>query len=503
MRNLIYLLLAGLLVWGIGCQKDSLFDDLSKGTDELTLRTNGEYSPEVWAAIENGVEWLAGQQNPTTGQFGAGSSEFVARTALAVAKLSDYSIEMGATPQTGPYAGQISDALDFIFSHAHVYGGGMYLHAEDMSHQVYNTGLAMLAIAAYRCPDCVVTAPGEAVGMTHMQVLQEAVDYFAFIQNPDGGWRYYDNSQPSDNSNTGFAVLGLLAAREYGCDVSGVNYSQLSAWLDQIQVASGGSDYTVGYGWVNTMKTGNLLFEFGFVGDPPDAPRVLNALAYIQNHWNDPNDDPGWRPNNYLAMYCLMKGFVSTGVETITVGGNPVDWYAEISAALLDQQLADGSWPPNQVWWFDSYLSTAFNLLTLEKITPVSIIDAGFDIKPGSCPNPVNRGSKGLVPMAVLGAEDFDVHEIDPATVRLEGIAPVKFHFEDVSTPFVGDLEEKNDCNILGPDGYTDFFFHIDNLELSAFLAGYAKGDVVVLNVEGELTDGRLFQGQDIVWIVK
>lgn len=504
MRKVVFLFLAGLLVWGIGCQKDAL-DDFS-GANNVTFRTGEEYSPEVWAAIEAGVGWLAAQQDPATGQFGWGGSEFVARTALAIAKLSDYSIEIGFTPQTGPYASQISAGLDYIFSKAHAYGGGLYFHAESVYHQVYNTGLAMMAIAAYRCPDCVVTAPGDANGMTHMQALQEAVEYFTFIQNPDGGWRYYDNSEPSDNSNTGFAVLGLLTAKEYGCDVSAVNYGQLSAWLDEIQVASGGSDYVVGGNWVNVMKTGNLLFEFGFVGDAPESARVQAAIGYIEANWDAAGAgmyDPGWKPDNYLAMYCLMKGFVSMGIETITVGGNPIDWYGEISSALLAQQQPDGSWPSNQIWWMDNYLSTAFNLLTLEKITPVAIVDVNVDIKPGSCPNPFNRTGNGVVPIAVLGSEEFDVSLIDPATVQIEGVMPVNWQMEDVATPYTGELEGKDDCHMLGADGYTDLVFHFDNQALAALLSGYSKGDVVVLTVQGLLTDGRQFQGDDIIWIVK
>ena len=41
------------------------------------------------------------------------------------------------------------------------------------------------------------------------------------------------------------------------------------------------------------------------------------------------------------------------------------------------------------------------------------------DIKPGSCPNPINVKSKGVLPTEILGTEDFDVTMVDPASVRL------------------------------------------------------------------------------------
>ncbi|HUW20871.1 MAG TPA: PASTA domain-containing protein, partial [Sedimentisphaerales bacterium] len=47
--------------------------------------------------------------------------------------------------------------------------------------------------------------------------------------------------------------------------------------------------------------------------------------------------------------------------------------------------------------------------LNLVVSTGPCTIPVNFDIKPGSCPNPLNVGSRGVIPAAVLGAEDFDV----------------------------------------------------------------------------------------------
>ena len=42
-----------------------------------------------------------------------------------------------------------------------------------------------------------------------------------------------------------------------------------------------------------------------------------------------------------------------------------------------------------------------------------------IDIKPGSDPNPINPGSNGLIPVAILSSEDFDATTVDPATIEL------------------------------------------------------------------------------------
>ncbi len=50
----------------------------------------------------------------------------------------------------------------------------------------------------------------------------------------------------------------------------------------------------------------------------------------------------------------------------------------------------------------------------------VSIPNAGLDIRPGDCPNPFNRNSNGLLPVALVGSDTFDVSQVDLSTVRLK-----------------------------------------------------------------------------------
>jgi hypothetical protein len=75
-------------------------------------------------------------------------------------------------------------------------------------------------------------------------------------------------------------------------------------------------------------------------------------------------------------------------------------------------------------------------------ITLVYIIseeEISIDIKPGSYPNSINLGSKGVVPVAVLTTEDFDAETVDPATVEFAGASPLRWAYEDVDDD--GDLD--------------------------------------------------------------
>ncbi|MHC4659731.1 MAG: LamG domain-containing protein [Planctomycetota bacterium] len=126
------------------------------------------------------------------------------------------------------------------------------------------------------------------------------------------------------------------------------------------------------------------------------------------------------------------------------------------------------------------------------------------DIKPGGCPNPLNLASRGLLPVAVLGTEEFDVNSIDPTSVRLEGVAPLRRNYEDVSGP----VPDGNvcDCNTGGPDGHTDLTLKFKTQQVVAQVISSpdepAAGDEVVLTLTGALSDGRRIEAEECVLLV-
>jgi hypothetical protein len=107
--------------------------------------------------------------------------------------------------------------------------------------------------------------------------------------------------------------------------------------------------------------------------------------------------------------------------------------------------------------------------MTISRVpTPVPI-----DLRPGSCPNPINPRSKGVLPVAILGTDTLDVANIDPASIRLNGVPPLRSSYEDVGTPFdpyVGRTDCVEDCNADGPDGYRDLVLKFDTQAVAAAL---------------------------------
>ena len=142
---------------------------------------------------------------------------------------------------------------------------------------------------------------------------------------------------------------------------------------------------------------------------------------------------------------------------------------------------------------------------TLTVNTTSSSIVVPVDIKPMSCPNPLNVNMKGVLSVAILGTEDLDVTEIDPATITLEGVPPLRLSLEDVATPFEPFMgkEDAYDCNEEWGDGYLDLVLKFDAQEVIGALGVVNDGDVLVLSLTGELLDGTPIMGEDVIVILK
>jgi hypothetical protein len=112
-----------------------------------------------------------------------------------------------------------------------------------------------------------------------------------------------------------------------------------------------------------------------------------------------------------------------------------------------------------------------------------------LDIKPGSCPNPVNPRSRGRIPIAIVGGGEFDVSEIDLSTIALTRsgdparVYPVRVSVEDVATPHMGGPCA---CSESGADGTDDLVLHFETQDIVSTLSlDSADEEVLELTVVG------------------
>ena len=320
-----------------------------------------------------------------------------ADTGLSVLKFIDAAKEFGTTWDDPGYIyhQNVVDGLNRLFARAAIGaiavqaagdpdsdgdGIGVYFQA---STQVYETSIALMAIAATQTPAKVVSVTGSVVdGWTYDQVVEDIVDFMAWAQNENpadrGGWGYTPNSAWSDNSVTGYAALGLGYAKQFGRPAPSWVIDELALWVAAIQdPATGASWYrtlAAGGGWQVygdlMLKTGNLLYEMALIGLPVGDPNVQHALQYIENNWGDIG-------TQYQRAYCLMKGLEAYDIETVGTH----DWFDELSTWIVDDQNGDGYWTGDAHDSTGGIRSTAWALLTLEKATAPPQPELSLELK--------------------------------------------------------------------------------------------------------------------------
>lgn len=144
-----------------------------------------------------------------------------------------------------------------------------------------------------------------------------------------------------------------------------------------------------------------------------------------------------------------------------------------------------------------SGFTTPVDVVSIPSVIPEPV---SLDIKPQFCTNPLNINNQGVLPVAILGTENFDVSTIDLASIQLAGVVPIRSGVEDVSTPLV-DMIDECECTTEGPDGYTDLTLKFDAQEIVAALGEVSDGEELILTLTGELLDGTSIEGEDCIII--
>lgn len=141
-----------------------------------------------------------------------------------------------------------------------------------------------------------------------------------------------------------------------------------------------------------------------------------------------------------------------------------------------------------------------------------------LDIRPGSCPNPIQPESGGVLPVGLVAGPEFDPLAVDLSSLELaraDGVGGAVLplagppgpstQFEDVSSPapLESCTHEEIACDHMSPDGQKDWLLFFDLQEVAELLTVEPPPQAVVeLVLSGRLLDGTPFAGQDCVVVL-
>jgi hypothetical protein len=248
-------------------------------------------------------------------------------------------------------------------------------------------------------------------------------------------------------------------------------------------------------------------FDFGHGTDMTLAlSACLEQFRFIEREWIiDVSTDGFHNLTDLETLMAMRDDSVAKGLDVLNAIG--------VGAADLSA-LQDLAWPqpasvpPERGFVIAVDDFEAYVVAMQDNVKSEVQLAVALDIKPGSCPNPFNRGDRGVLPVAIVGSVDFDVFQIDPETLSLNGIAPLRWSYEDSATHYMGQGGPSScfDCLEEGPDGHTDLSMKFDAQAISSLLQENERGDCVLLTLTAELRpefDRRALSGEDTLTIVK
>lgn len=173
--------------------------------------------------------------------------------------------------------------------------------------------------------------------------------------------------------------------------------------------------------------------------------------------------------SGHQGIYALFRGELVKVIDTSDILDGK-----EVAELSFGREGLSG----NQVTFLAEFSDDSQGIFVATLPGPLEV---SIDIKPGDGINSINPFSRGVIPVAIFGSDDFDVAEVNAVTLAFGpgGAGPAHKrgpHFVD-----------------LNRDGLTDLLVHFRTRE-----SGIAAGDTEAC-VTGEMLDGTLFEGCDAV----
>jgi len=263
--------------------------------------------------------------------------------------------------------------------------------------------------------------------------------------------------------------------------------------------ASVGSAYVFKYDGIAWIQEAKLV-----ASGPPESDRFGASVSISGNRIviGVPEDDD--KGENSGSAYVFKFDGTRWGEEIKLTASDGASYdYFGPSISISENTIVIGATGATG----DEEGTGAAYVFTLEEES----IELYVDIKPDSCVNPLNPKSQGVLPVAILGTESFDVKTIDPRSIRLsrEGVdgevAPIRGHYGDVGKP--NQCEPVNaTCYESLRDGYRDLILMFKTQQLVGALQLWdVAGETVTLTLTANLKEefgGTALSAQDDIKVL-
>lgn len=324
-RPLTRLLISAPLLAGLACPNVHADSPAGSGGAKDHPLTGKEITPEMTAAVERGLAFLASRQQPD-GSFGKQDVMGARSGITALAGIAFLSA--GNLPGRGKYGQNVERAVSFLLNNALESG----LLASEQAHGVmYSHGFATLFLA-------------EVYGMTGDERvkdrLQKAVRLIQRTQNSEGGWRYTPAPVDADISVTITQVMALRAARDAGIKVDKDVIDKAVEYVRKCQNPDGGFSYQArGGGMIggsafprSAAGVATLYYAGIFEGD-----EIKRGLAYLLRF--QPGKGQPEQGHYFYGHYYAVQAMFMTGGESWA------KWFPSIRDELLRRQnRGSGAW---------------------------------------------------------------------------------------------------------------------------------------------------------------
>ena len=300
-------------------------------------------------AIERGLKYLARTQRNNGSWFnqgGYGTYPAVMTSLAGLALMSG-----GSTPETGPYAKNVTKAMMYVLRIAESHKDGLIAGPGAEGRSMYGHGFSMLFLA-----HCYGMEIGEDYEVRIRAALNKAVKLTAESQSDlganlkhAGGWIYTPTSRGDEGSVTVTQLQALRACRNVGIKVPKSTIDRAVAYLKHCQMGDGGICYSarsrsssrpaISAAAIACFYAAGIYDRRAAGTEGTESKMVAKLVEYVKKRVQVGAGSSGmWGHYFYTHLY-LAEAFYSRG------GKDWKEYYPKIRTRLLSMQNpTDGSW---------------------------------------------------------------------------------------------------------------------------------------------------------------